>query len=81
MDILGFIIIGIIAGWIAGVIMKGRGFGMIGDLIVGVVGAVIGGFVFRLLGISAYGVLCTLAMATVGAVVFLGLAGMIKRAA
>ncbi|MDD5055958.1 MAG: GlsB/YeaQ/YmgE family stress response membrane protein, partial [Candidatus Peribacteraceae bacterium] len=75
-----FIIIGIIAGWVAGLIMKGRGFGMIGDLVVGVIGAVIGGFLLRLLGIDAYGTVGTLVMATVGAVVFLGLAAAIKRA-
>ena len=80
MEILGFIIIGIIAGWVAGVIMKGRGFGMAGDLVVGVVGAVIGGFMFRLVGISAYGAFGTLAMATIGAVIFLGFAGIVKRA-
>lgn len=80
MSILGFVVIGIIAGWIAGLIMRGHGFGLIADLIIGVVGAVIGGFVFRLLGIAAYGTLGALAMAVVGAVVFLGFAGVIKRA-
>ena len=79
MEILGFIIIGIIAGWVAGLIMKGRGFGMVGDLVVGVIGALIGGYVFRLVGISSYGAFATLAMATIGAVVFLGIAGIIKR--
>ncbi len=80
MSILGFIIIGILAGWIAGLIMHGHGFGLIADFIIGIVGAVIGGFLFQLLGISAYGTLGALAMAVIGAVVFLGIAGMIRRA-
>lgn len=80
MSILAFIIIGIVAGWIAGLIMKGHGFGMVADFVIGIVGAVIGGFLFNLLGIDVYGTLGTLAMAVIGAVVFLGIAGMIRRA-
>ncbi len=80
MSILAFIIIGIVAGWIAGLIMKGHGFGLVVDFVIGVVGAVIGGFLFQLLGISAYGTLGALAMAVIGAVVFLGIAGMLRRA-
>ncbi|NOS67758.1 MAG: GlsB/YeaQ/YmgE family stress response membrane protein [Candidatus Peribacteraceae bacterium] len=80
MSILGFIVIGIIAGWIAGIIMRGHGFGLIADLVIGIVGAVIGGFLFRMFGITAYGSLGALAMAVLGSVVFLGLAGVVKRA-
>jgi uncharacterized membrane protein YeaQ/YmgE (transglycosylase-associated protein family) len=80
MEILGFIVIGVAAGWLAALIMRGHGFGLIGDLIVGVVGAVIGGFIFRLIGISAGGVFGSLAMAVIGAVVLLGLAGIVRRA-
>ena len=81
MDILVFIIIGIVAGWLAGIIMRGHGFGMIADFVIGVVGAVIGGFLFRLFGITAYGTMGALAMAVIGAVVLLGLSGMLKRSA
>ncbi len=79
MSILGFIIIGILAGWIAGLIMRGHGFGMIADFVIGIVGAVIGGFLFGLLGINAYGSIGALAMAVVGAVVLLGVAGALRR--
>ena len=81
MDILGFLVIGIVAGWIASVIMRGHGFGLVGDLIIGIVGAFIGGMLFRAMGITAYGVFGALAMAVVGAVVLLGLAGFLRRAA
>ncbi len=81
MELLGFIVIGIVAGWIAGLIMKGRGFGLVGDLVVGVIGALVGGLLFRMLGIADTNVLGTLAMAVVGAVVFLGLASLFKRPA
>ena len=80
MSIFGFIIIGIIAGWIAGLLMRGHGFGMIGDLIIGVVGAVVGGLIFDAVGVNAYGATGSLAMSVIGAVIFLGFAGMLRRA-
>lgn len=79
MDFLWFILIGIAAGWLAGQIMKGGGFGLVGDLIVGVVGALLGGFIFGLLGIGAYGLVGNLVMATVGAVVFIALVRALRR--
>ena len=51
MGLLWFALIGLAAGWLAGQIMKGGGFGLVGDLVVGVVGAILGGFLFGLLGI------------------------------
>jgi uncharacterized membrane protein YeaQ/YmgE (transglycosylase-associated protein family) len=71
MELLWFILIGIAAGWLAGQITKGGGFGLVGDLIIGVIGAIIGGFVFRLLGISASGLIGALTTATVGAILLL----------
>ena len=68
-----FIIIGIIAGWLAGQISSGRGFGLWGDLAVGVVGAVLGGFIFRLIGITAYGLIGSLITSTIGAILVLWL--------
>ena len=65
------IIIGIIAGWLAGKIMRGRGFGVLGDLVIGIVGSLVGGFVFGLLGIGSYSLLGSLVVATVGAVLLL----------
>ena len=79
MDIIWFLLIGIAAGWLAGRLVKGGGFGLIGDLVVGVIGAVLGGFVFGLLGISAGGLLGSLICATVGAVLLLVILRAIKR--
>lgn len=71
MDLLGFLLIGLIAGWIADMLVKNSSFGLVGDLIVGVIGAFIGGFIFSLLGIDAYGLVGNIIMAVVGAVVLL----------
>lgn len=71
MDLLSFLIIGLIAGWIADMFVKGSQFGLLGDLIVGVIGAFIGGFIFNALGIDAYGLLGSIVMAVIGAVVLL----------
>lgn len=79
MDFVWFILIGIAAGWLAGQIMKGGGFGVLGDLIVGVLGALLGGFLFGLLGITAGGLLGSLITATVGAIVLIALLRVIKR--
>ena len=68
-----FILIGIAAGWLAGQMMKGGGYGVVGDLVVGVIGALVGGFLFGLLGITVGGLLGSLVMATVGAVVLIAL--------
>ncbi|HWR28891.1 MAG TPA: GlsB/YeaQ/YmgE family stress response membrane protein [Negativicutes bacterium] len=76
---LWFLLIGIIAGWLAGQIMKGGGFGLIGDLVVGVVGAFIGGYLFSSLGLSAYGTVGEIIMATLGAIVLLWVIRLIKR--
>jgi uncharacterized membrane protein YeaQ/YmgE (transglycosylase-associated protein family) len=81
MNIIWFLIIGLLAGWIAGLLMRGHGFGFLGNMIVGIIGAVIGGFVFDLLDIAAYGLLGSLIMSVVGAVVLLFLTGLIKRPA
>lgn len=67
------ILIGLCAGWLAGQIWKGKGFGLVGDLIVGVIGSLLGGFVFGLLGLSATGLLGSLVTATVGALLLLWL--------
>ena len=84
MDIQGlliFLAIGAVAGWLAGLLMKGGGFGLIGNIIIGIFGAVVGGFVFSTLGISAAGgLLGSIVTATVGAAILLGIVGIIKRA-
>jgi uncharacterized membrane protein YeaQ/YmgE (transglycosylase-associated protein family) len=78
--LLWVVLIGILAGWLAGQITKGRGFGLLGDLIVGILGSLLGSFIFGLLGIAAYGLLGRLVMAVVGAMVLLWLIRLIKRA-
>jgi uncharacterized membrane protein YeaQ/YmgE (transglycosylase-associated protein family) len=80
-DIVWFLLIGIAAGWLAGRIAKGSGFGLLGDLVLGVIGAVVGGFLFGLLGITAGSLIGSLITATVGAVALLALLHfVIKRA-
>lgn len=80
MSILYAVIIGIIAGWLAGLVVKGRGFGMLGDLVVGIVGAIVGSLSFGILGISADGTFGPLITAFIGAVLFLSLVKAMKHA-
>jgi uncharacterized membrane protein YeaQ/YmgE (transglycosylase-associated protein family) len=71
MYLLWQIAIGILAGWLAGKIMRGRGYGIIIDLLLGIVGSIIGGFVFGLLGLHAYGLVGSIVVATAGAMMLL----------
>jgi uncharacterized membrane protein YeaQ/YmgE (transglycosylase-associated protein family) len=81
MGLIWFIVIGLVAGWLAGQIMKGGGFGVVGDIIVGVIGAVIGGFLFQRSGAFAgSGLLGSLIVATIGAVILLFVLRLIKKA-
>ena len=80
-SLLVFIIIGAIAGWLAGLIVKGYGFGLLGNIVVGIVGAFIAGFLFPAIGVSlGTGILAAILHATIGAVVLLVLIKVIKRA-
>jgi len=79
-QILVFIVIGGVAGWLAGLILKGGGFGIIGNIIVGVIGAVLGGWLFGVLGISLGGEwIGPIVTATVGAVILLFVIGLVKK--
>jgi uncharacterized membrane protein YeaQ/YmgE (transglycosylase-associated protein family) len=79
--ILWFILVGLVAGWLAGHLVKGGGFSVLGNVTVGVIGAVIGGFLFRALGVAdVSGLLGSLIVATIGAVVLLFVLRQIKRA-
>lgn len=81
MSFLWFLIVGVVAGWLAGKIVKGGGFGLVGDLVVGVVGAFIGGFLFSTLGVAGGGGLIgSIVVATIGAIVLLFIVRLIKRA-
>lgn len=80
-SLLIFLAIGAVAGWLAGVILKGGGFGLLVNIVIGILGAVVGGFAFGLLGISAGGLLGAIITATVGAVLLLVIVGLLKKAA
>ncbi len=80
MHFLMFLIIGIIAGWLAGQLMKGGGYGLIGDLVIGVIGAFLGGWLLGVIGIYAGGLIGELVTATIGAVALLFLIRLIKKA-
>ncbi len=71
---LGWILIGLIAGWLSGKVTRGGGFGLLADLCLGLVGGVIGGWIFAQLGIHSYGFIGGLAAATVGALVLVTIA-------
>lgn len=78
-NLLVFLAVGALAGWLAGTIMKGKGFGVIGNIVVGIVGAVLGGIVFGWLGITTGGLLGAIIMATIGAVILLYIISLVKR--
>lgn len=72
--IIAWIVIGLLAGWLAGVIMPGRGYGLVGDLIVGLIGALIGGFIVGLLAPgSSFGFIGSLVIALVGACILVAI--------
>lgn len=75
---LWFTLIGLAAGFLAGIVVKGHGFGILGNIIVGVVGALLGGFLFKLLGLSATRKIGELICAFVGAIVLLFLLKFVK---
>ena len=79
-EFLWFILVGLIAGWLAGVLVKGGGFGVIGDIVVGVLGALLGGWMFRVLGLSSGGGLAgAILVSTLGAIVLIVVLRMLRR--
>ena len=81
MNVLWFLLVGVIAGWLAGLLVKGGGFGLVGDLVVGVIGALIGGLLFSgLAGAAGGGLLGSILVATLGAVILLVVLRVLKRA-
>jgi len=79
-SLLIWLALGAIAGFVAGQIMKGRGFGVFGNIIVGILGSFLGGYIFSSLGVSAGGgMIGSILTAVIGAVVLLFLVGLIKR--
>ena len=70
MFIIWWIIVGLIAGWITGKIMKGSGYGALMDIVIGIIGAIIGGFIMRALGFAGHGgMIYTIIVAVIGAVI------------
>ena len=78
--LIWFLLIGLIAGWLAGRVMRGGGFGVVGDMIVGIIGALLGGWLFGVLGIGVGGLVGAIITAFVGAVIFIALLRVIRRA-
>ncbi|MEK1852526.1 MAG: GlsB/YeaQ/YmgE family stress response membrane protein [Phyllobacterium sp.] len=80
-SLLVFLLVGLVAGWLASQLVRGGGFGLVGDLIVGVIGAFIAGYLFPRLGISlGSGILGAIIAATIGAVILLFILRAVKRA-
>lgn len=77
--IIWWIIVGLIAGWAAGKIMKGRGYGVLADIVLGIVGAIIGGWVVGMLGLGGGGLIWSILVAILGAVILIWLVRLIKR--
>lgn len=77
--ILIFVFIGLVAGWLAGVLVKGGGFGILGDIVVGILGAVIGGYLFGVVGIGGSRLLGEILVATVGAIILIFILRLIRR--
>lgn len=80
MDLVLFLVIGALAGWLAGVVMKGRGFGLVVNMVVGVLGAWFGGWLLPKLGIGLGGQFGGFLTAFIGAIVLLALIGVVKKA-
>ena len=79
--VITWLVIGAIAGWLAGLIMKGYGFGLVGNIVVGIVGAFIAGWLLPLIGfVLAGGIVAEIINAVIGAVILLALIGLLKRA-
>ena len=76
-----FLVMGAIVGWLAGYLMKGRGFGIFGNIVVGVVGAALGGWLANAIGLYASSSIGSFLVALTGAVLLVGLTGLIKRVA
>lgn len=80
-SIIVFIIVGAVAGWLAGQIVKGHGFGLVGNIVVGIVGAFIAGLLLPSLNLGLTGIVASIIYAAIGAIILLFLIGLFKRAA
>ncbi len=80
MYLVWLLIVGLLAGWIASRVMRGKGFGVLGDMIVGVIGAWVGGAILHIFGLYSVGFIGSLVTAFIGAVILLALIRVIKNA-
>ncbi|HWD29462.1 MAG TPA: GlsB/YeaQ/YmgE family stress response membrane protein [Rhizomicrobium sp.] len=79
--LLIWLIVGAVAGWLSGVIVRGGGFGLLGDIVVGILGAFVGGWLLPKLGVHlGVGIVAIIASATIGAVVLLLVLRLVRRA-
>jgi uncharacterized membrane protein YeaQ/YmgE (transglycosylase-associated protein family) len=79
--IIIWLIVGAVAGWLAGQIVKGHGFGLVGNIVVGIVGAFIAGWLLPSLGLGLTGIVGAIIYAAIGAIILLFIIGLIRRAA
>ena len=80
MSFIAFLFVGFLAGWIAGLLVKGRGFGCIGNVLIGAIGGLIGGFVFKLAGLEEYGgFIGSLLTAVIGALILVFVVALISK--
>ena len=77
--LITFLFVGLLAGWLSGFLVKGRGFGFFADIGVGIVGSFVGAFIFDALGLAAYGFVANVIMALIGAVTLLALLDLFRR--
>lgn len=78
MNIIVLLLIGLAAGYLAGIIWKGHGFGLIGNLIVGIAGSFIGGFLLKFIGFSIHGLVAEIVSAIIGAIILLWIINKIR---
>ena len=79
-NLIWWLVVGLIAGWAAGKIMKGGGYGTVMDIILGIIGAVVGGWVMSVVGIHSGGFIGTILVAILGAVILIWITRMLKKA-
>jgi uncharacterized membrane protein YeaQ/YmgE (transglycosylase-associated protein family) len=80
MGLIYWLVVGLIAGWLAGVVMKGGGYGIVVDIILGILGGILGGWIFSMLGVGAGGGLVgSVIVAFVGAVVLVAISRALRR--
>ena len=80
MGLLWTLLIGIAAGWLAGQVMKGGGYGLVGDLVLGILGSFAGSWIFGMLGIASFGLIGQLVVSTIGAIALVAIVRAITRA-